>query len=39
MINRLADFRYFLSDITEDIKIDKVKSNYDTILNDEAYCS
>lgn len=38
-INRLAeentDFKEFISDITEDIKLGKVKSNYDKILNDE----
>jgi len=38
-INRLAeentDFKDFISDITEDIKLGKVKSNYDKILKDE----
>jgi len=38
-INRLAeenkDFKGFISDITEDIKLGKVKSNYDQIYNDE----
>lgn len=38
-INRLAeeneDFRNFISDITEDIKLGKVKSNYDAIWKDE----
>jgi len=38
-INRLAeensDFREFISDITEDIKLGKVKSNYDAILDDQ----
>lgn len=40
-INRLAeenvDFKEFISDITEDIKLGKVKSNYDSILNDKDY--
>jgi hypothetical protein len=40
-INRLAEentnFKDFISDITEDIKLGKVKSNYDKILNDNEY--
>ncbi len=38
-INRLAEendnFEQFMSDIIEDIKLQKVKSNYDKILNDD----
>jgi len=38
-INRLADdspdFRGFISDLTEDIKISKIKSDYDKVLEDE----
>lgn len=40
-INRLAeensDFRYFMSDLTEDIKIGKVKSNYNKVYEDSEY--
>lgn len=40
-INRLAeentDFKSFVSDITEDIKLGKVKSNYDEVISDEEY--
>jgi hypothetical protein len=38
-VNRLAedspDFRKFISYLTEDIKLSKIKSNYDKVLNDE----
>jgi len=38
-VNRLAedspDFRKFISDLTEDIKLSKIKSNYDKVLSDE----
>jgi len=40
-IDRLAeenkDFKYFICDLTEDIKVGKVKSIYDKVLNDEKY--
>jgi len=40
-VNRLADdspdFRKFISDLTEDIKLSKVKSSYDKVLDDEEY--
>lgn len=40
-IDRLAeenkDFKYFICDLTEDIKVGKVKSIYDKVLNDENY--
>lgn len=32
-----ADFRNFINDLMEDIKIGKVKSKYDSILNAEEY--
>lgn len=38
-VNRLSedspDFRKFISDLTEDIKLSKIKSNYDKVFNDE----
>ncbi|MBK8569166.1 MAG: HrgA protein [Nitrosomonadales bacterium] len=38
-VNRLAedspDFRKFISDLTEDIKLSKIKSNYDSVYEDE----
>jgi hypothetical protein len=40
-LNRLAedspDFNKFISDLTEDIALAKVKSNYDKVLSDEKY--
>jgi hypothetical protein len=40
-VNRLAedspDFKRFLSDLTEDIKLSKVKSSYDSVLDDESF--
>ncbi len=40
-LNRLAedspDFKKFISDLTEDISLSKVKSNYDKILSDDNY--
>lgn len=39
-VNRLAedspDFREFISDLTEDIKLSKIKSHYDKVLDDEG---
>jgi len=38
-VNRLSedspDFRKFISDLTEDIKLSKIKSNYDKVFSDE----
>lgn len=38
-VNRLSeespDFRKFISDLTEDIKLSKIKSNYDEVLSDD----
>jgi hypothetical protein len=40
-LNRLAedspDFNKFISDLTEDIALSKVKSNYDKVFSDEKY--
>lgn len=40
-LNRLAedspDFKRFISDLTEDIALGKVKSNYDKVISDEKY--
>jgi hypothetical protein len=40
-IDRLADenvdFRFFIDDLIEDVKLGKVKSNYDRILNENEY--
>ena len=40
-LDRLADdspdFKNFISDLTEDIALRKVKSNYDKVLSDEKF--
>jgi len=40
-VNRLAeespDFRRFISDLIEDIKLGKIKSNYDKVLDDKIF--
>ena len=40
-LNRLAedspDFQKFISDLTEDIALGKVKSNYDKVISNEKY--
>ena len=37
LISQNNDFRKFISDLTEDIKLGKVKSKYDKVLEDESY--
>ena len=32
-----SDFRKFISDLTEDIALGKVKSNYDKVISDEKF--
>ena len=40
-VNRLAedspDFKRFISNLVEDIKLGKIKSNYDKVMNDEEF--